>query len=212
MQIMEYFQSYFHYLIHPFKTHDSFMGKKTDLSFVPLKLSVYESLGASWIFVVINGIIRILLVNFVLFTFLKISGDDFGFLSSITNEDSLLGFYFLVLSTILDVIFYPLFTLFLIQFCEFVIIIFARFLGQQENIEDKAKSIMTVALSSHIFSIVPVLGSMAQKFAALILMYAGLRKQLNASAALSICIMMFPIFMMLGFFSLIMLVVALKLT
>ena len=71
---------------------------------------------------------------------------------------------------------------------------------------------MTVALSSHVFSVVPILGNMAQKFAALVLMYAGLRKQLNASAMLSVCIMMFPVLMMLGFLSLIMLVVALRLS
>lgn len=211
MQIIDYFQSYIYYLIHPFKSHDSFMGKNADLAYSPKKLSVYESLGASWIFVVINGIVRIFLVNFVLYTFIKLSDSDFSLLSSVTNEDSMLGFYFLILSTILDVIFYPLFTLFLIQFWEFVIKIFARFLGHQENIEDKAKSIMTVALSSQIFSIVPIFGSMAQKLAAMVLMYAGLRKQLNASAALSVCIMMFPVLLMIAFFSLIMLVVALQL-
>ena len=212
MQIVDYFQTYFHYLIHPFKTHDAFMGKSTGLSYTPMKLSVYESLGASWMFVVVNGIIRIFLVNFVLYAFLKVSDTELGLLSSLTNEDGMLGFYFLILSTILDVIFYPLFTLFLIQFWEFVIRLFARFLGEQENIDDKARSIMTVALSSHIFSVVPILGSMAQKFAALVLMYAGLRKQLNASAALSVCIMMFPVLLMFAFFSLIMLIVALKLS
>lgn len=211
MQLQDYFQSYFHYLIHPFKTHDALMGKETDLTYIPKKLSVYESLGASWIFVVMNGIIRILLVNFVLYAFLTISNTDLSFFSIIAKEESLLGFYFLILSTILDVIFYPLFMLFLIQFWEFVIRLFARLLGHQENLEDKARSIMTVALSSHIFSVVPILGNMAQKFAALILMYAGLRKQLNASAALSVCIMMFPLFLMLAFFSLIMLVMVLKL-
>ena len=212
MQIVDYFQTYFYYLIHPFKTHDAFMGKSTGLSYTPMKLSVYESLGASWMFVVVNGIIRIFLVNFVLYAFLKVSGTELGLLSSLTNEDGMLGFYFLILSTILDVIFYPLFTLFLIQFWEFVIRLFARFLGEQENIDDKARSIMTVALSSHIFSVVPILGSMAQKFAAVVLMYAGLRKQLNASAALSVCIMMFPVLLMFAFFSLIMLIVALKLS
>lgn len=210
MQVLDYFQSYIHYLIHPFKTHDAFMGRPTDLTYTPKKLSVYESLGASWMFVVINGIIRIFLVNFVLYAFIKLTDNEFDLLSSITNEDGMLGFYFLILSTILDVIFYPLFTLFLIQFWEFVIRLFAKFLGHQENIEDKARSIMTVALSSHIFSVVPILGSMAQKLASLVLMYAGLRRQLNASPALSVCIMMFPIFMMLAFFSVIMLLVALR--
>lgn len=212
MQITNHFQSYFHYLIHPFKTHDAFMGKETDLSFTPKKLSVYESLGASWTFIVLNGIIRIFLVNLVLLAFLKVSDSEFGFFSSVISEDGLLGFYFLILSTILDVIFYPLFTLFLIQFWEFVIRLFAKFLGHTENIEEKARCIMTVALSSHVFSVVPILGNMAQKFAALVLMYAGLRKQLNASAMLSVCIMMFPVLMMLGFLSLIMLVVALRLS
>jgi hypothetical protein len=211
MQLIDYFQSYIHYLIHPFKTHEAFMGKQTDLSFTPKKMSLYESLGASWVFIVFNGIVRILLVNFVLFAFLKISDSGAGIFSTLSNEDGFLGFYFLILSTILDVIFYPLFTLFIVQFWEFVIKIFGKALGEQENLDEKARDIMTVALSSHIFVIVPVLGSMAQKFAALILMYAGLRKQLNASAGLSVCIMLVPVLMMLMLFSLIMLIVVLRL-
>ena len=211
MKLIDYFQSYIHYLIHPFKTHDAFMGKETGLSYTPAKMSVYESLGASWIFVVFNGIVRIFLVNFVIFAFLKISDSGAGIFSSLSNEDGFIGFYFLILSTILDVIFYPLFTLFLIQFWEFIIKLFAKGLGHDDDLDEKARSIMTVALSSHIFVMVPVLGGMAQKFAAMILMYAGLRRQLNASAALSVCIMLFPVLLMLMIFSVIMLIVVMRL-
>jgi hypothetical protein len=210
MSLIEFFQTYIHYLIHPFKSHDALMGYTTDLSFTPKKISVYEALGASWVFIVVNGIVRIFLINFVLLAFLKLMQNEMGILTQVVDSDGLLGFYFLILSTILDVIFYPLFMLFLIQFWEFVIKIFARLLGHQENIEDKARSIMTVALSSHVFSIVPVFGNMAQKISAVILMYAGLRKQLNASPMLACCILAVPIFLFLCFFSLIMLIVILK--
>jgi len=78
-------------------------------------------------------------------------------------------------------------------------------LGSDENLDEKVKNIMSVALSSSILSIIPIFGGMAQKLASLILMYAGLRKQLNASIALSICIMMMPVLMFLGLTSLIVL-------
>ena len=211
MHIIDYFQSYIHYLIHPYKTHDAFMGKETGLGYKPHKMSVYESLGASWIFIVINGIVKIFLINFVIFAFLKISDIGPKIFSSLSNEDGFIGFYFIILSTILDIIFYPLFVLFLIQFWEFIIKIFARLLGHVENVDEKARSIMTVALSSHIFVIVPILGSLAQKLSAMILMYAGLRKQLNASPALSICIMLVPILLFIMLFSLVMLIMVMRL-
>lgn len=212
MRFIDYFQSYIHYLVHPFKTHDSFLGKDTNFTSFPIKMSVYESLGTSWIFVVFNGIARIFLINFVIYAFLQISASGPGIFSELSNEDGFIGFYFLILSTILDVIFFPLITLFIIQFWEFTIKLFGKLLGDDEDLDDKAKSIMAVTLSSNIFLMIPIVGGIAQKISSLILMYAGLRRQLNASAALSVCIIMFPMFLMLVIFSLMVLVAATRIT
>ncbi len=100
-------------------------------------------------------------------------------------------------------IFYPLLTLLIIQFWEVTIKIFGRLLQNEdaETIDQKAKTIMSVSLSSHILLIVPILGGMAQNFASLVLLYAGLRKQLKASPVLCACIMITPLLFAFFMFS-----------
>ena len=177
------------------------MGKNLDLSFNPKKLSLYESLGASWVFVVINGIFRIFLINLVLLAFTHFAGDEMSFLSSMTNEEGLLGYYFLILSTVLDVIFYPLVTMFIIQFWEFVLKSYASLAGVQGDVDKKTKTILSVALSSHILLIVPIFGEFAQKAAHFVQMYAGIREQLEFSRALTFCVLLTPILIFLFFAS-----------
>lgn len=206
---MNFFTILHHYaysLIHPFKTHKLYMsGESDDNGYKPEILGIYESLGVSWIFVVISGIVKIVLINLVLFSLMQMLSGDNGPIKLISYDDGFIGFYFIMFQTILDVIFYPLIMLFIIQFWEFVIKLFGSALGDEEDIELKAKNIMSVALSSSLLTIVPVFGGMAQKFASLILMYAGLREQLKASAALSICIMLVPMFLFLALTSIIVL-------
>jgi len=204
MNISELFSSYITYLVHPFKSHQALIdGYSNEMSYVPRKLSIYEALSASWAFVVINGILRILLLNFILLAFVKVSDSTGGLLSQLTSQNEFSGFYFLVLSTILDVIFYPLLTLILIQFWEITIKIYGRLLHQEdsEQIDEKAKTIMSVTLSSHILLIVPIIGGMAQSLASMILLYAGLRKQLKASPVLCACIMITPLLFAFFMFS-----------
>jgi hypothetical protein len=206
MKIYNLFQNYAYCLIHPFKTHELYLNnEEDDNGFKPQVLGIYESLGASWVFIVISGIFRIALLNLVLYTFIKYLSPANNSFNLISSEDGYLGFYFLLFQTILDVIFYPLAMLFLIQYWEFTIKLFGKALGNDENLDEKVKNIMSVALSSSILSIIPIFGGMAQKLASLILMYAGLRKQLKTSVALSLCIMMMPVLMFLGLSSLIVL-------
>lgn len=204
MDIFKIFRNYAYCLVHPFKTHELYLTNSADENgFKPHILGIYESLGTSWIFVVISGIFRIALINLVFFSFFNLTDDEGSLLKLVSGEDGFIGFYFILFQTIIDVIFYPLMMLFLIQFWEFVIKIFGKALGIEEDLENKAKDIMSVALSSSILSIIPIFGGIAQKFASLILMYAGLRKQLNASMPLSLCIMAFPVLMMLALTSLV---------
>jgi hypothetical protein len=201
-----YLSTYFHYLVHPFYTHELLLDGESDLR----RMTVGESLGLSWIFVIINGVMRIILINFVIMIYLSLYHDTSSIFDVFDNSDRFLGFYFIILSTILDVIFYPLFMLFFIQFWEFVLKVFGGAL-KVENASDKAAEIMSVAMSSHILTIVPIFGGFAQKFASLILMFAGIKKQLNTSTPMALCILAFPIFIMLGLFCLIMLTYILSL-
>lgn len=209
MALTNWFQTYIYYLIHPFKTHDGF-NQKADPGFELQKMGLYESLGTSWVFVVINGLFRITLINFVLYTFINIMGDNLNYFSIVTNEDRYLGYYFIILSTILDVIFYPLITMFILQFWEFILRTFALILNIEGDVDDKIKSILSVSLSSHILFIIPIFGGMAQKLASFILMYAGLRKQFKTTPSMSICIMAVPLFIFLAFLTFIVFLFVLK--
>jgi len=196
MAISNIFTTYIYYLIHPFKTHDLFIKKKEDEEGI-LNLSVYESLGTSWVFVVMNGLVRIILLNLVLTTVFSLIQNSSLDLSLVFDMEEVPGYSFLILSAVLDVIFYPLFGFFIIQYWEMIIKLMGRLLQIPGDLTEKAHAIISVQLSSNIFRIVPIFGAPIQSLASMILMYAGLRKQLNASPALSICIILSPVFMMM---------------
>lgn len=198
MAIVDVLTTFIHYLIHPFKTHDIFMNQNEDDSEL-MHLSVYESLGTSWVFVVFNGLVRIIILNFLLtmiFDLVQNTSLDIGLVFDISE---LPGYSFFVLSAVLDVIFYPLFGFFIIQYWEMIIKLMGKLLQVPGDLSKKAGDIISVSLSSHIFKIVPFFGAPVQSLAGMFLMYAGLRKQLNASPALSICIILSPVFIMMLF-------------
>ena len=200
MAIREIFETYIHYLIHPFRTHEIFM-RQNDEEPELMNLSVYESLGTSWVFIVLNGMVRIVILNLLLTTIFNLIQNSTLDLALVFDVNEIPGYSFFVLSAVLDVIFYPLFGFFIIQYWEMIIKLMGRLLQVPGDLSKKAQDIISVALASNIFKIVPVFGSPAQSLSSMILMYAGLRKQLNASPALSICIILSPVFILLAFFS-----------
>lgn len=197
MNTIAIFHSYFHYLIHPFKTHESFMYPDLGDGYKPMRLNPYESLTASWFFVIINAIFRMITLNFMIVFLLDLLNDssvDYARFINLTEFPSL---YFIVLSSILDIIFFPLFGFFVIQFWEATIKIYGNLLGVSGDLAEKASDIIAVSYSSHLFKIVPVFGSPLQSLSGMILMYAGLRKQLNASPVLSVCIILTPVLILM---------------
>jgi len=195
---MSMLSSYIHYLIHPFESHE--LLKSSDSQGLR-HLSLSESLGLSWIFVVINGAMRILLINFVVLLYINLSNSESITSTIFQIDDGFLGFYFIILSTILDVVFYPLFMLFFVQLWEFILRIFGYFLSIEDT-DQRVRNVMSVAMSSQILTVIPIFGGIAQKFASLILIFAGVKKQFNASTALTLCILSFPALVSLGLLSL----------
>lgn len=196
MPVTQILSSYIFYLIHPFRTHEIFLAKKEEEEEI-VNLSVYESLGTSWVFVVLNGMFRIILLNLVLTTVFTLMEDTSLDISLVFDMNQMPGYTFFVLSAVLDVIFYPLFGFFIIQYWEMIIKLVGRLLDAPGDLSQKAHEIISVQMASHIFKIVPIFGTPAQSFSSMVLMYAGLRKQLNASPALSICVILSPVLMML---------------
>ncbi len=208
MQIRRVFESYFHYLIHPFHTHEAFTTPSYE-GFKPMKLTAYQSLATSWVFVMISGLTKILLTQVAIITvFELISNDSYG-LTNYINFNEIPSFYFVVLSATLDVIFYPLFGIFLIQFWEVIIRLYGRGLETPGDLTQKAHDIMSVSFSSSIFLIVPMIGGAIQGLVTMFLMYAGLRVQLKSSPVLSICILFTPFVIIMGFIAMIMMLATL---
>lgn len=201
------FLTYIQYLIHPFESHKKLLNSDFSSSFQ--KLSVYESLSFSWIFILINALGRVIILNFVLLAFKDIILSSTFDLSEIMNFDDFGQFYFFIFSIILDVIFYPLFAFFLIQFWEVIFSFYARLLKTTGDVSDKIHNILAVSFSTQMLKVVPILGGMAQSIASFISVYAGIRIQLQASPLLSLCILFTPFLIMLGFFSVLILLFAL---
>jgi hypothetical protein len=101
--------------------------------------------------------------------------------------------------------------LFFVQFWSFILRIFGSLLNLSDT-DERVEKIMTVAMSSQMLSVIPIFGGVAQKGASLLLMFAGIKKQLEASTLLTICILLFPLLLILGFFSLIMMTYVVSLT
>lgn len=200
--------TYCTYLIHPFKSHDALV--KEDQEYIKRELSLYESLGLSWLFIILSAFFRLILISFFITLFLEMTSEVNEMVESLYSGDRYIGFYFIILSTILDVVFFPLVTLFVIQFWDLIIKFFAQICNIEGDIDKKSKNILTVALSSNLFSIVPIVGSVFQRLSQLIQMYAGLRKQLNFSAGASICVLLTPYVFIAGFISFILSVFILR--
>lgn len=205
MTILNVFLTYIHYLIHPFQTHEQLLASGEQPSIQ--RLNAYESLTTSWVFVIINGMARILLLNMVLVMIAGFFEDSNLEMMGLFDLEDMSSYSFLVLSAVLDIIFYPFFGLFIIQYWEVVIKFFARLIHTQGDIAQKANDIVSVYFASNILRIIPFFGAIAQSMAAIVLMYAGLRVQLKASPALSFCIIFSPIVLMMIIGSVFMLMV-----
>lgn len=197
MALIELLINYFNYLIHPFRTHEALAHPERFPEHPIQRLSAYESLATSWIFVMVNGIIRIIVLNFVLIFLFDLAADSSLNLLEYMDFSELPGLYFIILSSILDIIFYPLFGIFIIQFWEVVIRFFGKLNGTQGDLVQKAQDIMAVRLSSKVLTIIPFIGPALESFAGLVLMYAGLRKRLHTSVPLTLCILFTPMLLTL---------------
>ncbi|MBD67018.1 MAG: hypothetical protein CME62_17585 [Halobacteriovoraceae bacterium] len=203
MKLYDVFLTYIYYLIHPFKTHEQFVNP--DVEKPLLKLTAYESLSTSWVFVIINGIARIALLNLVLVMISNMIADSNLELLGLVNIDEMSNYSFLILSAVLDIIFFPLFGLFIIQYWEIVIKFFGKLIQTPGDLAGKANEIISVYYASHIFKIIPFFGAFAQSISSIVLMYAGLRVQLKASPALCFCIIFSPVFIGIALISVFML-------
>lgn len=188
-------ETYLMVLVHPFRIHQQFrynlpLPNHDGHFYRPLTLA--ESLGISWIFAIVRGLGKIIILSFFLQTFLSMQSENFPFLQEFFESSSSSTYYFLLFSAALDIIFFPIATIVLTEVWAWLIKKYAEWLNPSLPAEEIADQITTHALSSHIFNIIPFIGDLLQSLSYFFLLYAGLRSNLGASRSLAWVILMTP--------------------
>ncbi len=194
-------------LIHPFRIHQQFrhhlpLPHHEGQIYEPLTLA--ESLGISWVFAIIRGLFRIILLNFFFASFLKMQSENFPILKEIISTSSVSTYYFFLFSAGLDIIFFPIATIVMTEVWAWVIKKYAQWLNPELPASQIADQITTHALSSNLFSIIPFLGDVIQFLLYYFLLYAGLRSNLGAGRSLAWVILLTPtvfVLMLLSLFA-----------
>jgi hypothetical protein len=188
-------ETYMMVLVHPFRIHQQFrhnlpMPDQDGYLYPPLSLA--ESLGISWIFSVIRGLGKIIILNYFLQSFISMQSENFPILQELMANSSISTYYFLLFSAALDIIFFPISTLIITQVWSWVIRLYAGWLNEDLPKEQIADEITTHALSSNLFIIIPFLGDLIQSVLYYFLLYTGLRSNLGASRSLAWVVLLTP--------------------
>lgn len=191
----ELLETYLMTLVHPFRIHQQFRhqlplpGHEGHL-YEPLTLA--ESIGISWVFAIVRGLFKIVILNFFLQSFLSFHSPEFEILQDLVRTSGFSTYYFLLFSAALDIIFYPIGAIVLSEVWTWVIKLYAKLLNPELPADDIANQITTSALSSNLFSIIPFVGDVVQLGLYMFLIYAGLRSNLEASRPLAMVILLTP--------------------
>jgi hypothetical protein len=193
--ILDLFETYLMVLVHPFRIHQQFryqvaLPGQDNHFFAPLKLS--EALGISWVFAIVRGLAKLVLLNFFLQSFVSMQSESFPVLQDLIISSGISTYYFLLFSASLDIIFFPVTALIMTEVWSWMIRTYSKWLNPDLPHEEIADQITTHALSSNVFSIIPFLGDMIQSGLYFFLLYAGLRSNLGASRSLAWVILLTP--------------------
>lgn len=204
--IFELLETYLMVLVHPFRIHQQFRHQVSlpgheNQTRVPLTLS--EALSISWLFAIIRGLCKLVLLNFFLQSFMGLQSENFPILQDLLVSSGLSTYYFLLFSASLDIIFFPITALVMTEVWAWMIRTYSKWLNPDLPHEEIADQITTHALSSNLFSIIPFVGDIIQSFLYYFLLYAGLRSNLGTSRTLAWVILITPTLLATMVFSLI---------
>lgn len=188
-------ETYLITLVHPFRIHQQFRYKLPIPSqdghlYEPLTLA--EAIGISWIFAIIRGLFKLVILNFFLQTFMGMQNENFSILQDLVTSSGFSTYYFLLFSAALDIIFFPIGTIIMTELWAWVIRKYAIWLNPELPAEEISDQITSHALSSNLFTIIPFIGDVIQVLLYYFLIYAGLRSNLGASKSLATVIIMTP--------------------
>jgi len=192
--ILDLVETYLLVLVHPFRIHQQFRYSLPvpgiEIPHEPLTLP--EALGVSWIFAILRGLFKIVLLNFFLQSFINMQSEKFPILQDLFLSSGSSTYYFFLFSAALDVIFFPIGAIVMTQIWSWVIKKYAFWLNPDLPREQIADQITTHALSSNLFCIIPIIGDVLQTLLYYFLLYAGIRSNLGASRSLAWVILLTP--------------------
>lgn len=188
-------ETYVMTLVHPFRIHQQFrfrlpLPNQDGHLFEPLTLA--ESIGVSWVFAVVRGLFKLVILNFFLQSFLSLQSPEFEVLQDLVRTSGFSTYYFFLFSASLDIIFFPMGAIIVTEVWAWIIRAYARLLNPELPADEIADQITVGALSSNLFNIIPFIGDAIQAFLYLFLLYAGLRSNLGASRSLAFVILLTP--------------------
>jgi hypothetical protein len=189
-------ESYLSYFVHPIQ---SSLAAAYPLDQSQVKLNLQDSILISWIFQILRGLFQVIFFYFIIET-LKISTGDYivdGLLSAFLASEKFTSAFLFIIPTVLELLFFPLVSYF---YCEFWIYLLKhsfRLAALTERREELAEQIVVRANTSHVFSVVPIIGELFQKLAFIFYLYIGLRRSAYLSRFESIIIVLSPIFIVL---------------
>lgn len=194
-------------LVHPFQIHHQFRHNVTlpghSEKYAPLKLA--EALCVSWVFAIFRGMGKILLINIFLYSFFNNQVESLPFIKDFIHSSGVSTYSLLIFWASIDIIFFPIKTLVMIEIWNWVIRFYAGRLNPNLPREEIADQITVHSLSSNLIFMIPVIGEIFQSFIFIFLMYAGLRSNLGASRSLALVILLTPSFLALAFLMLLVL-------
>jgi hypothetical protein len=189
-------ENYLYYFVHPI---ESSLSAAYPLDENQIKLNLQDSILISWIFHILRGLIQVIFFYFIIET-LKISTGDFivdGLLSAFIATEKFTSVFFFIIPTVLELLFFPIVSYF---YCEFWIYLLKhsfRLASLNERREELAEQIVVRANTSHVFSVVPIIGEFFQKLAFIFYLYQGLRRSAYLSRFESIIIVLSPLLIVL---------------
>lgn len=193
--IKELLETYFMVLVHPFRIHQQFrhnLPLPNHGGHIYRPLSLAESISVSWLFAILRGLGKLIILNFFLASFLKMQSEKFPFLQQLFESSGSSTYYFLLFSAALDIVFFPVASIIMTEVWAWVIRRYSIWLNPDLPEEEIADQITTHALSSSLFMIIPFIGDFLQSLLYYFLLYAGLRSNLGATRSLSWVILLTP--------------------
>lgn len=154
-------------------------------------------IGISWSFAILQGLSRLMLANMMMHLFIHFQNSNDFFYALVDVQDGLFPYYFLIVTTALDLVFFPILALIRTELWNFILKFYANRLQVKGDRDDLVRDITSVALSSNFFLVVPIIGVVFQQISWMILLYVGCRHQLGATRSLAFLILMTPTVVML---------------